>query len=85
MVDPPAELAPKLLKNIQDDIADIRKEAFDMRASDDARFDRLETLVGKQRRDTPGILATTKGAAGLFDVRVGALKRHAGFSEQPRV
>ena len=49
----------EILKKIQADNASFRSEV-------NARFERLEDLARKQRRDTAGMLVMAKSVAGTF-------------------
>jgi hypothetical protein len=57
----------EILKKIQQDNADFRKSV-------ESRFDRLEELVRKQRRDSAGMLVMMRATAGDFDQRVSEIE-----------
>jgi hypothetical protein len=66
-----ADLVPRLPRKIQEDIASFRTNL-------DARLERLEEISRKPRRDSAGVLVTTRATAGDFNVRaseVDALER----------
>ena len=77
-------ILPILIK-IQEDISAFEKTVglrFDgMEAQFIGRFDRIDEIIGKQRRDTAGLLVMMKGTAGDFDGRVTRLERRVAELE----
>ena len=59
-----------ILKNIQEDISSFRKSVEARFDAHDERFERLEVLGRKQRRDAAGVLVMMRATAGDFDERV---------------
>lgn len=55
---------------IQESIAVLRSEMGQFRDSVETRFERVETLIRKQRRDSAGMLVMMRATAGDFDERV---------------
>ena len=70
MASQPIEFVPQLLMKIQEEIAAFRKDSEAFRKQVETRFDRVEDLLSKQRRDIAGILAMMKSTVGDFDARV---------------
>ena len=64
--------------NVQSMVFDILKkmqgENADFRRSVEERFDRLEEIVRKQRRDPAGMLVMMRATAGDFDERVSEIE-----------
>jgi hypothetical protein len=60
--------------NVQTAIFDILKRIQEQQAEHSRRFDRLEDIIRKQRRDTAGMLVMMKATAGDFDERVTAVE-----------
>ena len=56
--------------NVQNAVLDILRKIQDKLAEHDKRFDRLEEIVRKQRRDSAGMLVMMRATAGDFDERV---------------
>jgi hypothetical protein len=56
-----------ILKRIQGDNAEFRRVV-------EARFDRLEEIVRKQRRDSAGMLVMMRATASDFDERVSEIE-----------
>ncbi|MGL5139151.1 MAG: hypothetical protein ACRC7G_15445 [Beijerinckiaceae bacterium] len=70
----------EILKRIQEQLAD-HSSRFDRM---DQRFDRLEELSRKQRRDMAGVLVMMKATAGSFDERVEAIEARVTALEAQR-
>ncbi|MGL5115168.1 MAG: hypothetical protein ACRC7C_07575 [Beijerinckiaceae bacterium] len=70
----------EILKRIQEQLADHSRR-FDRM---DQRFDRLEELSRKQRRDMAGVLVMMKATAGSFDERVEAIEARVTALEAQR-
>jgi hypothetical protein len=68
------DATPQILMRIQADLA-----AF--RGSVEARLDRVEDLVRKQRRDTAGLLVMAKSVTGDFAEQVAAIEERVAALE----
>lgn len=64
----------EILKKIQADVSSFRTETND-------RFEKLEDLIRKQRRDTAGLLVMAKGAAGQFAEDLAAVEERVRVLE----
>lgn len=64
----------EVLKRLQNDFASFRSEANE-------RFERLEDLVRKQRRDTAGLLVMAKAVTGDFAEQVAAIEERVRVLE----
>ncbi|OYU91515.1 MAG: hypothetical protein CFE29_01075 [Bradyrhizobiaceae bacterium PARB1] len=64
----------EILKKIQGDITLGRSEMRQFKQETETRFERLETLVRKQRRDGAAMLVMMRAAAGDFEERVTAVE-----------
>lgn len=64
----------EILKKLQGDMASFRSETND-------RFERLEDLVRKQRRDTAGLLVMAKAVTGDFAEQVAAIEERVRVLE----
>jgi hypothetical protein len=71
------DATPQILMRIQADLA-----AF--RGSVEARLDRVEDLVRKQRRDTAGLLVMAKSVTGDFAEQVAAIEERVAALEAGR-
>ncbi|PTM41369.1 hypothetical protein [Bosea sp. 124] len=67
----------EILKSIQADLAEHRK----LFAGVNARFDGLEDLVRKQRRDTAGLLVMAKSVTGTFAEDLAAIEERVRVLE----
>ncbi|MGC2085429.1 MAG: hypothetical protein WA702_18955 [Bradyrhizobium sp.] len=70
MADAPTDAVPQILIKIQESIAALRSEMGQFRQSTETRFERVETLIRKQRRDAAGMLVMMRATASDFDERV---------------
>jgi hypothetical protein len=70
MAETPTEAVPQILMKIQESIAALRSELGQFRQSTETRFERVETLIRKQRRDAAGMLVMMRATASDFDERV---------------
>ena len=61
----------EILKSVQASIGDLKQGQAE-----------LKEIATKQRRDFAGILVLMKGAAGVFDERVGDLERRVTVLEE---
>ena len=59
-----------MTNNVQNVMLDILKKIQDKLSEHDKRFDQLEEIVRKQRRDSAGMLVMMRATAGDFDARV---------------
>jgi hypothetical protein len=60
--------------NVQTAMLKILKKIQEKLSEHDRRFDRLEELVRKQRRDSAGMLVMMRATAGDFDQRVSEIE-----------
>jgi hypothetical protein len=66
----PTDAVPQILIKIQESIVALRSELGAFRQSTETRFERVETLLRKQRRDAAGMLVMMRATASDFDERV---------------
>jgi hypothetical protein len=71
----------EILKKIQSDITSGRSELMQFKHDTETRFERLETLVRKQRRDGAAMLVMMRAAAGDFEERVTAVEQQIAALE----
>ena len=71
----------EILKKIQADIASFRTDVNERFARVEARFEGLDELVRKQRRDTAGLLVMAKAVTGDFDEQVAAIEERVAALE----
>jgi hypothetical protein len=64
----------EILKKLQAEMASFRAET-------NTRFERLEELVRKQRRDTAGLLVMAKAVTGDFTEQVAAIEERVAALE----
>jgi hypothetical protein len=64
----------EILKKLQAEMASFRAET-------NTRFERLEDLVRKQRRDTAGLLVMAKAVTGDFTEQVAAIEERVAALE----
>lgn len=64
----------EILKKLQSDFASFRSETSE-------RFERLEDLVRKQRRDTAGLLVMAKSITGNFAEELAAVEERVRVLE----
>jgi hypothetical protein len=69
---------------IQEDLASLRKSMEARFDRSDERFQRLEELGHRQRRDMAGVLVTMKSTVGDFDERVSQLEARVAKLEAAR-
>ncbi|WP_316225844.1 hypothetical protein [Bradyrhizobium sp. SZCCHNS3052] len=85
MADTPIDAVHSILIKIQESIvalrAEFRSELGSFRQSTETRFDSLETLIRKQRRDSAGMLVMMRAAASDFDERVSAVEERIAALE----
>ncbi|UGV27932.1 hypothetical protein E0H22_20975 [Rhodopseudomonas boonkerdii] len=70
-----------ILKKIQSDITLGRSELKTFKQDTETRFERLETLVRKQRRDGAAMLVMMRAAAGDFEERLTAVEQQIAALE----
>jgi hypothetical protein len=61
-------------ENIQTAMLEIMKKIQAQLADHDRRFDRIEEIMRKLRRDSAGMLVMMRATAGDFDQRVGEIE-----------
>jgi hypothetical protein len=71
----------EVLKKIQADIALFRAEVNERFGRVEARFEGLDDLVRKQRRDTAGLLVMAKAVTGDFAEQVAAIEERVRVLE----
>jgi len=81
MADNPTDAVPQILIKIQDGISSLRSELGQFRLSTEARFERMEGLIRKQRRDAAGMLVMMRATASDFDERVNEVEERVAALE----
>ncbi len=71
----------EILKKIQSDITLGRSEMKQFKQDTETRFERLETLVRKQRRDGAAMLVMMRAAAGDFEERLAVVEQQIAALE----
>ena len=71
----------QILIKIQDSISSLRSELGQFRLSTEARFERIEGLIRKQRRDAAGMLVMMRATASDFDERVSEVEERVAALE----
>lgn len=71
----------EILKKIQGDLSLGRSEMMIFKQETETRFERLETLIRKQRRDGAAMLVMMRAAAGDFEERVTAVEQQIAALE----
>jgi hypothetical protein len=71
----------ELLRSIEGELSSLRAEANERFASIEARFEGLDDLVRKQRRDTAGLLVMAKAVTGDFAEQVAAIEERVRVLE----
>lgn len=71
----------EILKTIQTDIASFRTDVNERFARVEARFESLDDLVRKQRRDTAGLLVMAKSITGNFAEELAAIEERVRVLE----
>ncbi|MBN9470860.1 MAG: hypothetical protein J0J10_18995 [Bosea sp.] len=71
----------EILKKIQADIASFRTDVNERFTRVEARFEGLDELVRKQRRDTAGLLVMAKALTGDFAEQVAAIEERVAALE----
>jgi hypothetical protein len=81
MADNPTDAVHQILIMIQDNISSLRSELGQFRLSTEARFERMESLIRKQRRDAAGMLVMMRATASDFDERVSEVEERVAALE----
>jgi hypothetical protein len=81
MADNPSDAVPQILIKIQEGISSLRSELGQFRLSTEARFERMEGLIRKQRRDAAGMLVMMRATASDFDERVSEVEERVAALE----
>ena len=71
----------EILKKIQSDITLGRSEMKQFKQDTETRFERLETLIRKQRRDGAAMLVMMRAAAGDFEERLAVVEQQIAALE----
>ena len=71
----------EILKKIQGDVTLGRSEMKQFKQDTETRFERLETLVRKQRRDGAAMLVMMRAAAGDFEERLAVVEQQIAAIE----
>lgn len=71
----------EIMKKIQADVASFRAEVNERFAHVEVRFEGLDALVRKQRRDTAGLLVMAKAVTGDFAEQVAAIEERVAALE----
>lgn len=71
----------EILKKIQADIASFRTDVNERFTRVEARFEGLDDLVRKQRRDTAGLLVMAKAVTGDFAEQVAVIEERVRVLE----
>ncbi|MEN3289550.1 MAG: hypothetical protein V7634_3850 [Bradyrhizobium sp.] len=81
MADASTDAVPQILMKIQESISVLRSEVGQFRQSTETRFERIESLIRKQRRDSAGMLVMMRAAASDFDERVSEVEERVAALE----
>jgi len=81
MAETPTDAVPQILIKIQESIAGLRSELGQFRQSTETRFERVEALIRKQRRDASGMLVMMRATASDFDERVSDVEERVAALE----
>ena len=81
MADTSTDAVPQILMKIQESISVLRSEVGQFRQLTDTRFERIESLIRKQRRDSAGMLVMMRAAASDFDERVSEVEERVAALE----
>jgi hypothetical protein len=73
-----------ILMKMQEELTALRREQTEFRAENATRFQRLEQLGHRQRRDMAGVLVMMKSTVGDFDERVSQLEARVAKLEAAR-
>ena len=81
MADNSTDAVPQILIKIQEGISSLRSELGQFRLSTEGRFERMESLIRKQRRDAAGMLMMMRATASDFDERVNEVEERVAALE----
>jgi hypothetical protein len=81
MADASTDGVPQILMKIQESISVLRSELGQFSQSTDTRFEHIESLIRKQRRDSAGMLVMMRAAASDFDERVSEVEERVAALE----
>jgi hypothetical protein len=81
MAETPTDAVPQILIKIQDSLAALRSQLAQFQQSTEERFERVEGLIRKQRRDAAGMLVMMRAAASDFDERVSEVEERVAALE----
>jgi hypothetical protein len=84
MAKDPIDVTAEILVKIREDIASLRGDFAKQFDVVEQRFDRLEDLVRKQRRDTAGLLVMAKAVTGDFAEQLAAVEERVAALEGKR-
>ena len=70
MAETPTDAVHQILIKIQDSIVAVRSEMGQFRQSTETRFERVESMIRKRRRDAAGMMVMMRSVASDFDERV---------------
>ncbi|WP_375457074.1 hypothetical protein [uncultured Methylobacterium sp.] len=81
MSDNVENLTIEILRSIQSAVKQLRDETQAFRDETNARFERLETGMRKDRRNAAGMLVMVRATAGDFDARVSEVEERVATLE----
>jgi hypothetical protein len=81
MVDAPTDAVHQILIKIQESIGALRSEIGQFRQATEARFENIERIMSKQRRDSAGMLVMMRATVTDFDERVSEVEERVAALE----
>jgi ferritin-like metal-binding protein YciE len=81
MVDVPTDAVHQILIKIQESIGALRSEIGQFRQETEARFENIERIMSKQRRDSAGMLVMMRATVTDFDERVSEVEERVAALE----
>ncbi|HEY8332854.1 MAG TPA: hypothetical protein VIQ05_03585 [Tardiphaga sp.] len=81
MVDASSDAVPQILMKIQESIGALRSEIGQFRQATEARFENIERIMSKQRRDSAGMLVMMRATVTDFDERVSEVEERVAALE----
>ncbi|MDB5503621.1 MAG: hypothetical protein JWR89_3523 [Tardiphaga sp.] len=81
MAERPTDVTLDILIKIQEGIGALRSELGEFRLAADTRFERIETVMHKQRRDSAGMLVMMRATVTDFDERVSDVEERVAALE----
>ncbi len=81
MLERPTDVTLDVLMKIQESIGALRSEVGGFGRAVDARFERIETVMHKQRRDSAGMLVMMRATVTDFDERVSDVEERVAALE----